>query len=205
MRRIYGEDLCRFNAGKLWLLCRKTRTWRFESSMQQCWTWSGFRIAIQSDSAIPIHFEKTSPDQIWISKQRWSLQSHVWSEVFFPDINRIGSNIWTDYRIRIGLDYTENISDWVRIAKISDPFNNCIKATIFLVFFFSTQSFWFAQAPENKRTETLERDPTSGDAAATDATEPAGELPDVLVSNHQPCIRRSKSSSYVRISFVPFY
>jgi len=46
----------------------------------QCWTWSGFRIAIQPDSAIQnririgLDFEKTQPDQIWISKLHWSLQ-----------------------------------------------------------------------------------------------------------------------------------
>jgi len=46
----------------------------------QCWTWSGFRIAIQPDSAIQnririgLDFEKAQPDQIWISKLRWSLQ-----------------------------------------------------------------------------------------------------------------------------------
>jgi len=27
------------------------------------------------------------------------------------------------YRIRIGLDYTLKILDWIRIAKIFDPFN----------------------------------------------------------------------------------
>jgi len=45
---------------------------------QQRWTQSGFRITIQPDSAIRIRigldFEKTQPDQIWISKLRWSLQ-----------------------------------------------------------------------------------------------------------------------------------
>jgi len=44
----------------------------------QCWTWSGFRIAIQPDSAlqnrIGLDFEKTHPDRIWISNLHWSLQ-----------------------------------------------------------------------------------------------------------------------------------
>jgi len=30
------------------------------------------------------------------------------------------------YRIRIGLDYKMKILDWIRIAKISDPFNTSL-------------------------------------------------------------------------------
>jgi len=46
----------------------------------QCWTWSGFWIAIQPDSAlkkrirIGLDFEKTQKNQIWISKLHWLLQ-----------------------------------------------------------------------------------------------------------------------------------
>jgi len=43
----------------------------------------------------------------------------MFNESVFSDINRI----------RIGLDYTVTILDWIRIAKISDPFNtnpNCV-------------------------------------------------------------------------------
>jgi len=46
----------------------------------QCWTWSGFWIAIQSDSAIQnwirfgLDLEEAQPDQIWMSKLHWSLQ-----------------------------------------------------------------------------------------------------------------------------------
>ena len=50
--------------------------------VHECWTWSGFRIAIQVDSSIQnririgLDFEKTCPDRIWIfkSKLQWSLQ-----------------------------------------------------------------------------------------------------------------------------------
>jgi len=45
--------------------------------------------------------------------------SEMFNESVFSDINRI----------RIGLDYTVTILDWIRIAKISDPFNtnpNCV-------------------------------------------------------------------------------
>ena len=66
----------------------------------QCWTRSGFQIAIQSDSAIQ---NRTGLD--WILKKinrirygypklHWSLQ-YTASPEFFLDINRIGSNIWT--------------------------------------------------------------------------------------------------------------
>jgi len=41
----------------------------------------------------------------------------------FSDINRIGSNIWIVLLVRIGLDYALKILDWIRIAKISNPFN----------------------------------------------------------------------------------
>jgi len=44
---------------------------------------TGFRIAIQPDSAIQnriqigLDFEKTQPNEIWISKLCWSLQSNA--------------------------------------------------------------------------------------------------------------------------------
>jgi len=47
--------------------------------VHQCWTWSGFRIAIQPDFAIQnwhrigLYFEITQVDQIWTSKLHWSL------------------------------------------------------------------------------------------------------------------------------------
>jgi len=44
----------------------------------------------------------------------------------FSDINRIGSNIWHFYRIKIELEYTMKILDWIRIAKIFDPFNTTL-------------------------------------------------------------------------------
>jgi len=44
----------------------------------------------------------------------------------FSDINRIGLNIRTVYRIRIGPDYSKKILDWIRIPKISDLFNTSI-------------------------------------------------------------------------------
>jgi len=51
----------------------------FLPDIKQYWTWSGFRIAIQPDSAIRTGsgsdwiLKKTQPDQIWISKLHWSL------------------------------------------------------------------------------------------------------------------------------------
>ena len=57
-----------------------SHTTRFIGPVLQFWTWSGFRIAIQPDSAIQnqtrigLNFEKTQPDQIWTSKLHWSLQ-----------------------------------------------------------------------------------------------------------------------------------
>jgi len=54
-----------------------------EGAVRQCWKWSGSRIAIQPDSAIQswtrigLDFEKTLPDQIWIIKLRWPMQSNV--------------------------------------------------------------------------------------------------------------------------------
>jgi len=63
-------------------------------------------------------FEKTQADQIWISKLHFNQRG-------FPNINRIGLNIWT------GLpDYSMKYLDWIRIAKFSDLFNTIFAFTV---------------------------------------------------------------------------
>jgi len=94
----------------------------------QCWTWSGFRIAIQPDSAIQnwirieLDFEKTLPDQMWTSKVRWSLQSNAYSE-FFQMQTGLDQMFGENYRISTGLNFTMKILDWIRIAKNTGSFN----------------------------------------------------------------------------------
>jgi len=68
-------------------------------------------------------------DWIWICKN-YSVMDQELKQIFAqcsPLIQTRLDQIFGQYcRIRIGLDYTVKILDWIRIAKISDPFNtNC--------------------------------------------------------------------------------
>jgi len=95
------------------------------SSKYQCWTWSSTRIEIQPDSVIHnrirsgLDIGKTLPDQIWISKLRWSLQSNAQSEGSF----RLKTGLDQLFGSITGLDYTMKILERISITKISNPFN----------------------------------------------------------------------------------
>ena len=97
-----GVEVWKSDSGHLWF-----------TAVLQCWTWSGFRIAIQTDSAIQnrnrvgLDFEKTQPDRIWISKLHWSLQHNAYSEFFFgykPD--------WIKYLDRSTGFGSDRITQW---------------------------------------------------------------------------------------------